>query len=557
MSAAAITHQPNGNGVATEKVENEWTILVFFAGEENISPAMTAQLKAIKDAGFEKHTTVLIHYDPNKRGVGTVTFDINTLRKKELGTSIGDGRDPFVRNLIEDIIPGAPKGATAEQALKMFLKMGVKNHRAKHYAVVLVGHGMVVGNDAFLPDNSPETAITLKQMGKILHDFKQAVEYEENGGVVELIGLHSCSMSAVEVVYELKGAARYLMATEGISFVGSWPYRQLMKKILNSIDEGKKGNDGLDVDRLIMSVQRLALHNSTDFMFSGISADLCLCSLDPERVDELNDPLRRLSKALKAGLETARGVEVISLAHLKAQSYWQETYTDLFDFCLCLAGKCNATDPIEKEMAEACKLIQTKLKEANRPDGLIVQSDFIGPLYQYSHGLSVYFPWAPPVEDIPGLPGENVLDRYNEYKFTKDFQTCAVDDSWLSFLRLYFAKTLRTSRAKEDNPKFSEEDLKFEPAHVTALRGSPSNAGGESLEPPKTSSQLDKTSSQLFGGVGGSCGCTIKNYPMEFPMSFMLSQRASEDPNPKSNGSSNGSSAVQQPATVGVSKVGP
>ena len=164
MSAADTLDRPKVE--PKEKVENEWTILVFFAGEENISPAMTAQLKAIKDAGFEKDTTVLIHYDPNKRGIGTVTFDINTLRKKEMGTSIGDGRDPFVRNLIEDIIQGAPKGATAEQALKMFLKMGVKHYRAKHYAVVLVGHGMVVGNDAFLPDNSPETAITPETNGE-------------------------------------------------------------------------------------------------------------------------------------------------------------------------------------------------------------------------------------------------------------------------------------------------------------------------------------------------------------------------------------------------------
>lgn len=549
MSAADTLDRPKVE--PKEKVENEWTILVFFAGEENISPAMTAQLKAIKDAGFEKDTTVLIHYDPNKRGIGTVTFDINTLRKKEMGTSIGDGRDPFVRNLIEDIIQGAPKGATAEQALKMFLKMGVKHYRAKHYAVVLVGHGMVVGNDAFLPDNSPETAITLKQMGKILHDFKQAVDYEDNGGVVELIGLHSCSMSAVEVVYELRGTARYLMATEGISFVGSWPYRQVMKKILNSIDEGKRDKDGLDIDRLIMSVQRLALHNSTDFMFSGISADLCLCSLDPEKVNELNDPLRRLAKALKAGLETARGVEVISLAHLKAQSYWHETYTDLFDFCLCLGGKCNASDPVEKEMMDACKLVQTKLKESNHPDGFIVRSDFIGPLYQYSHGLSVYFPWAPPVEDIPGLPGDNVLDRYSEYKFTKEFQSGTVDDSWLSFLKLYFAKTLRVSREREDNPKISENGLRI-PAHIVALRGSPVTAGGESLEPPKTSSQLEKTSGQLFGG---GCACTIKNYPMEFPMNFTRSERAFEDPNPKSQ--SNGSSPRQQSATVvEVAKVG-
>ena len=535
MSAAVPTDEPE------EKVENEWTILVFFAGEENISPAMTSQLKAIKDAGFQKHTTVLIHYDPNKRGVGTVTFDINRLRKKEIGTYIGDGKDPFVRNLVEDIVEGAPpKGATAEQALKMFLKKGVKEHPAKHYAVVLVGHGMVVGNDAFLPDNSPETAITLKQLGTILNDFKGAVDYEDNGGVVELIGLHSCSMSAVEVAYELKGAARYMMATEGISFVGSWPYRQLMKKILLTIDEGTRDKD--DVDRLIMSVQRLALHNSTDFMFSGISADLCLCSLNPDKVNELNEPLRKLTNALKDGLNTARGVELITLAHLKAQSYWHETYSDLFDFCHCLEKQCNPSDSAEKAMADACELVKTTLKESNRPDGLIVRSDYFGPLFQYSHGLSVYFPWSPPLQDVPTLPGDDILLRYKEYKFTREFTNGSVDDSWLSFLNLYFEKTQRVCRELEDHPELPVNGLQILPDHVVELMGSTTIAGPDSLDERKTSSQLQKTSGQLFDS---GCGCTIKNYPMLFTRSV----RAFEDPNAKSNGTPR-----RQPAPVTIPK---
>ena len=524
-----------------EKAVNDWTIMVFFAGEENISPAMISQLKAIKDAGFEKSTSVLIHYDPNKKGVGTVTFDINRLRKAELGTSIGDGKNPYVRNLIEDIVEGPPKSATAQDALKMFLDMGLQpEYLAKHYAVVLVGHGMVVGNDAFLPDDSPETAITLKELGTILLDFKRAVDAKDKGGVVELIGLHSCSMSAIEVVYELKGAGRYLMATEGSSFVGSWPYRQLMKKILHAIDDAKEKKYDVDIDQLIMSVQRLALHNSTDFMFAGISADLCLCSLNPEKVYDLNPALRKLTKALKAGVKDQHALELIKLAHLKSQSYWQETYTDLFDFCLCLEGECKSSDPIQKAILDACQLVKEKLKESNRPDGFIIHADYFGPLYQYSHGLSVYFPWAPPVQEVPALPGDDILQRYSKYNFTQDLKTGSEDHSWLSFLNLYFEKTQRDTRAEEDNIKVEAE---FYPAHVVTLLGSASINGGESLdeESRKTTSQLQKTTSQLFDG---GCGCSVKNYPMQ----FLRSVRAAEDPNEKSNGSS-GRRPARVPAT--------
>ncbi len=259
--------------------ENEWTIMVFFAGDPHLSPSMTSQLKALKDAGFQENTTVLVHYDPNERGAATTTFEINRMRKQQMRelnktpTVIGDGKDPFVRNLVEDSIQGgAPRSANALEALKQFLRLGIVNHPAKHYMLFLVGHGMIVGNDAFLPDDEPDSAIKLTDLGKTLRLFSQGVQMVN--GTLELIGLHSCSMSALEVFYELKGTARYMMGTEGISFVSSWPYRQVMKKLLNTVDNGKGKN--VNVDDLVRSIQSLALHNSTDFMFSGLSADLCL-----------------------------------------------------------------------------------------------------------------------------------------------------------------------------------------------------------------------------------------------------------------------------------------
>jgi hypothetical protein len=236
---------------------------------------MTAQLKALKDAGFQDKTNVLVHYDPNERGVGTTTFEINRERKAQIqrtgqkGTRIGDGKDPYVRNLLEDsILGGVPKSATAVEALRTFLIDGLRNHEAKHYMIFLIGHGVVVGNDFFLPDRHPESAITLQQLGEVLLEFKNGARIFD--GEVELIGLHSCSMSAIEVAYQLKGTARYLMATEGVSFVSSWPYRQLLKKILQTINVADENGTKVDVDGLVKSLQQLGLHNTKDFSVCAV-----------------------------------------------------------------------------------------------------------------------------------------------------------------------------------------------------------------------------------------------------------------------------------------------
>jgi cysteine peptidase C11 family protein len=536
------------------KVEprNEWTIMIFFAGDPHLSPSMTSQLKAIKDAGFQENTTVLIHYDPNEKGVGTTTFNINSEQKRETrkngskGTRIGDGRDPFVRNLIEDSIPnGATRSQNAGDALRTFLSLALQKHSADHYMLFCVGHGVIVGNDFFLPDKQPDSAITLQQLGGILSDFKTTARML-GGGELELIGLHSCSMSAIEVAYQLKGAARYLMATEGISFVASWPYRQLLKKILKTIDDAKETGVAVDVDNLIHSVQRLSLHNSTDFMFSGLSADLCLSSLDPAKVDALTAPIQALSKALKKGLKDRRAVELISLAHLKAQSYWQETYTDLYDFCYCLEQKCTEGGEVQKEIAAACKAVRNKLEES--PDGVIIQSDFFGPLFQYSHGYSVFFPWARPMSDVPQ---DDMLLKYKNYEFTKAFK----DDSWLSFLEEYFSATERKSREEEDGTVEEDEivivstgietQATFKPVASSNGTSAVANIGAvDALEPPdgKASPALDmeKASPALTDGMG--CSCNVKNYPMK----FFMSPRALQD----ANAETSKTAQTRQPATV-------
>jgi hypothetical protein len=91
-------------------------------------------------------------------------------------------------------------------------------------------------------------------------------------------------------------------------------------------------------------------------------------------------------------------------------------------------------------------LVKENPKKENHPDKqqVIVASDFLGPAYQYSRGLSVYFPWAEPSTESP------FLAQYERYRFTTD-----IPNSWLSFLRAYFETTKRVVSSEEpDNRRF-------------------------------------------------------------------------------------------------------
>ena len=472
--------------------------MFFFASDNNLSPSMLYQLKSIKSAGYQPDTNVLVHFDPHERGIPSMIFEINRLeRMGQTNPQFGDEPNPTVRDLASDRVrppitndecncgdsgdSSDYDNLSAEDALRHFLTFAQERYPADKYMLFLVGHGMVVGRDAFLPDDNPNSGITLVDLGRILRDFSQ--EIGERNEVLELVGLHSCSMSAVEVAYQLKGKASYMMGAEGLSFIGAWPYRQMLQKIFWTINYATGGV--VNVPDLMNELHDLCLHNGADFIFAGYSSDLCLCSLELKRVDALSKPIEELTQALQAGLNDG-GRDLILLAHWESQSYFQEVYTDLYDFCLCLKERCIdfEKNQLQNTMKEACESVMAVLETGTK--GPIVQADFFGPDCQYSHGLSIYFPWTRPVEDAR----EHFSKNYQAYAFVTEM--CGA--SWFQFLDDYFEKTKRPKRNIVISPDYQEE-LKFAesmfrpiafrggPAQypVAALTGkdNPADAGGE------------------------------------------------------------------------------
>jgi len=523
----------------------KWTLMFFFASDNILSPSMLSQIKAIKSAGYQKDTNVVLHFDPNEKGVPTRVFEVNQkyrLSKRE--SSIGDGDGPLVSVLTsDDITPRAigdlGKDAIDEmdayEALDRFLTVCREEYPADHYMLFLIGHGMIVGGDGFLPDDNPISAIGLGALDEILKTFADAIK-ADRGGVLELIGMHSCSMSGVEIVYQLKGKANYIIASQGISFIGAWPYRQMLITIFKTI-EAERASPPVPVNVLELAgkMHNLCIQHSADFMVGGYSADLCLCSLKEANVEKLDEPIKKLGKALTDGLDDPRCKHFILLAHWKAQSYWQETYTDLYDFCLCLRRLCvkqeqnrhlqdtrqsksmRGYDAKQKAIEEACQAVMEKL--GTKSGGPVLKTDFIGAGSQYSHGLSVYFPWSEPVED----QYNRAFTNYKHYEFAKDHSTV----HWLKFLEEYFKKTRRLGRLQEDR-EFGDQDVLYqsdpvfnhalaEARQAYKIPGTAAVAG--SVGPDSVPTSLDQKINPPDAG-GAACICpSIKNYTKDFLMS--------------------------------------
>ena len=205
--------------------------------------------------------------------------------KKLISDSLNEGKDEAEK--IEYIPPTPLDDTDGEknpmEALQEFLRFCKDEYRARHYMLFVLGHGLVVGNDLFLFDknasellNPPEVvgasktkgpdksngdtlaqatngkhgrnSLLLIDLGIVLQDFKESI----GDSKFELVGFHSCSMSGLEVAYEIKDTANYMMGSQGPAFVGSWPYRQILIRVFNDLNSEKfRDKHLIDVEGLV------------------------------------------------------------------------------------------------------------------------------------------------------------------------------------------------------------------------------------------------------------------------------------------------------------------
>ena len=493
-------------------IKKKWTLMFYFASDNPLAPGIISQLKALKAAGFHKEANVIAQFDPYTEGTPTHIFDVNIIKKLESTEEfkIGfDSEDPFIRNLVEDKLwrderdrtgknlirdrikkalkdradyaPGIPRSGTVETngkryelgplvSLDEFLRFCSSRYPAEHYMLFILGHGVAVGNDLFLFDeHGQENTLSLTGLRRVLESFK--LDIRSHNGSFELISFHSCSVSSLEMAYELRNTAKYMLASQGATFVGSWPYREILLRIFKDLKINENIlNDG-QIKAMLTKIFSYCLHNSTDFLLAGYPFDLCLSDL--RKMQDVKPYLDTLAKALIDGLDDPEVKESILLAHLESQSFYGEMYSDIIDFCRCLYLRLNrARESNRKLVSEAAinsngglagnNVVPSSIETALEPSAgnlpaligntgvatvdktivpditsqastspkeleisplekacadfiiasreTIVENGFAGPEYQYARGLSIYFPWSRPSAD------SGILSHYREYQ---------------------------------------------------------------------------------------------------------------------------------------------
>jgi hypothetical protein len=394
----------------------QWTWLVYMAGDNNLEGAGRDDLAEMKQVGSTDDVNVIVQFDTEENETTRYRIEKNKTKviEKLPGVDCGD-----------------PK------VLTQFIKWGVQKYPAKHYLLDVWNHG---GGWENLPVDYNYDAIRLAKPSRAakLNRLKRALfrttvkkihkrkgnlraiaidcgshDYLDNqelrNGVYnglpgsqkfDILGCDACLMNMLEVAYEMKDTANYMVGSEETEPGAGWPYTAILKQLA-----AKPTMNPEDLAKTIVA--------EYGKYFQKARQTATQSALDLGLIQSVAAAVNELAEVLLADLQNVAGG--VSLARDRAQKFDMPEYVDLGD----LAGQIAQRLPQNAQVKTATDKILKALNPAIG-EGLVIQNATSGPTVQRASGLSIYFPHP-----------EDYAPDYSDLSFSKE-------GSWKKFLEELF-----------------------------------------------------------------------------------------------------------------------
>jgi len=457
------------------KRQAAWTVMVYLAGDNNLTTECMFALTEMKKATLGKNLNVIAQFDPSDPYLPThryvisrngkkknlcydiidravhvaenceVCFQEESAEAKALLESRHVGRK--FRNVALDeaslIDSAQPDEVITDETdtgspitLYNFISFCLEKYPADHYMVILSGHAGGTERDYLLRDESSARSLTLNELRQVFKRVKKV----RNGELIDIIGMDNCLMSMAEICYELRELVEIVVGCESFSPASGWPYRQILERIRKDFTSAKALKKKSLVEHAATAIVDEYVNYYANYWLAGLS--VTQSALRVGKVEKLQREIDKLAGLMERELVAERDErksndrvrdsfqDSLLLAHWEAQSYNGEQFVDLRDFCDCLQHRVGPS-----EIASQCKEIKHFLKSE-----FVLRSCYCGADYQYSYGVSIYFPWS------------TVAPSYWNLEFVRDTEK----PGWGNFLKTYTLLTRRAPRGLNPETKLCE-----------------------------------------------------------------------------------------------------
>ena len=529
-------------------IEKDWTIMVYMAGDNNLSENVAVSLDEVSvgireiippDISNQSSSqlpsnkgdiNVLVFFDGNSLTAPTKYIDFSNGSAESV--EYNKNLEHYPINTHKKFEPSSNEGDSASAySIMNFVHWCIheKKRLAKNYAIIFSGHSFGFHGTSFLRDESSGGFITLFRFRWALENV---IKDCFDGKKISILGFDSCVMSMLEVGVELEGVAQTIIASEGSLPNSGWSYSAILKRFIRKFKKETESDlkkaianpekssyfiklYGLDNKFLLTDAQKsITFLNAPDYvensqinideimneivqkpeyvremskdfvtnlinhhnnlLIGGRSIDVAAWNL--EKVRNVALKLNLLAKELNDNLSLSDKIDehricdndIIIFHELKkillqcqydAQTYMNEQCIDLKDFCKRLIIECMFLQRNEEIALPFSKLIGLSKDLIESIDDCVIKSGFSGDEYQYSNGISIFFPWSHITFELTNY-------RYRYLRFAKgnrklndeklkEFKNYkGVGKQWYFFLANYLYRvTLRGVRVFKETVK--------------------------------------------------------------------------------------------------------
>ena len=404
-----------------------WTWLVFMAGDNNLESAGADDLKEMKQVGSSDHLNLLVQFDTERKGTTRYRVVKNRLTRLQHMPGVDTG-DPKV--------------------LTDFINWGTQHFPADHYLVDIWNHGG--GWENLPPDfdyarlRSPKPAVArkLKRLKRSIfrttietiyarpkdsrsaapraiaidtgsHDYLDNQELKAavakalpSGNKLDILGCDACLMNMLEIAYEMRGTADFMVGSEDSEPGAGWPYADVLASLA-----AQPTMSPADLSKAIVKSYGDWYAKNGDPVHD-LSATQS--AFDMGRIGPVVDAVDKLSLALIAEMAEVKGA--IGLAKAGVQKFDYPEYVDLGDF----ANRLMRSLPGSCQSKTAAQGLVQKLGDGGSSDFVTANVTW-GAADVRASGVSIYFPDA------------------NGYSPDYDDLDMSGDVAWAKMLKAFFA----------------------------------------------------------------------------------------------------------------------
>ena len=322
----------------------KWTFMVYMAGDNNLSGAGDTDLGEMRAVGSTADVNVVVQFD-NAGAHGTTRYFVKPQGVAETTQDLG------------------PTDSGSPEVLLGFIDWVAANYPADRYALILWNHGggwepsemdriaQKVGAAGYSGRESAERSATplgraffrttLEKIIGLASSADRAICSDDGSGhsldtvelgnvlaqgaaklgqPFDLLGMDACLMSNLEVAYQARPYARYIVASEESEPNEGWPYDAVLRSLAGHPDQSTSEFAAHIVSAYIQSY--------ADRNYPG---DVTQAALDLSQIEAVAKPLDQLADALIARMPRAK--TQIWQAQYQSARFFHNTLWDIADFC--------------------------------------------------------------------------------------------------------------------------------------------------------------------------------------------------------------------------------